>query len=138
MEEVKYLTHIVGHEGFQVDPKKIQAMQDWPKPKTLKSLRGFLGLTDYNRKFVHNYGCIARPLTNLLKKNSCLWTDVAQQAFMALKQAMCSTPILALPDFTNSFVIECDALGTGIDDIFMQEGQTLAFTNQQLSGNHLG
>ena len=95
----------MGHEGLRVDPKKIQEMQDWPQPKTLKSLRGFFGLTGNYRKFVCNYGCIARPLTHLLKKNSLLWTDEAQQAFMALKQGMCSTPILALPDFTKYFVM---------------------------------
>jgi len=57
---------------------------------------------------------------------------------MALKQAMCSTTILALPNFTKYFVIECDASGTGIGVILMQEGRPLAFTSQQLSGKHLG
>jgi hypothetical protein len=71
----------VGKDGVRVDPRKIEAMQDWPHLKTLKILRGFVGLTGYYRKFVKNYGKIAAPLTALLKKNSFTWTPVAAQAF---------------------------------------------------------
>jgi hypothetical protein len=136
--EVEYLGHLVGKDGIRVDPKKIEAMKYWPHPKTLKSLRGFLGLTGHYRKFLKNYGKIAIPLTALLKKNSFTWTLVITQAFQTLKMATCTTPILALPDFIKTFVLECDASGKGIGVVLMQEGRPLAFTSKKLSENNLG
>jgi hypothetical protein len=68
------LGHIVGKECVKVDVKKIEAMQDWPHPKNLKILCGFLGLTGYYHMFVKNYGNIVAPLTALLKNNSFTWT----------------------------------------------------------------
>jgi hypothetical protein len=118
--EVEYLGHLVGKDGVKVDPKKIETMQDCPHPKNLKSLHGFLGLTGYYRKFVKNYGKIAAPLTALLKNNSFTWTLAAAQYFQTLKMAMCTTLVLALPDFTKTFVLECDALGKRIGDFLMQ------------------
>jgi hypothetical protein len=127
------LGHLVGKADVRVDPKKIEAMQDWPHTKTLKSLRGFLGLTGYYHKFVKNYGNIAAPLTALLENNSFTLNPVVDRAFQTLKMAMCTTPVLALPDFTKTFVLECDASRKGIGAILMQEGCPLAFTNKQLS-----
>jgi hypothetical protein len=120
--EVEYLGHLVGKDGVRVDLKKIESMQDWPHPNTLKILHGFLGLTGYYRKFFKNYGKIATPLTTLLKKNSFTWTLATAQAFQTLKTTMCTTPVLALPDFTKTFVLECDASGKGISVVLMQEG----------------
>jgi hypothetical protein len=132
------LGHLVGKDGVRVDLKKIEAMKYWPNPKTLKRLHGFLGLIGYYCKFVKNYGKIAAPLTALLKKNSFTWTTAATQAFQTLKMAMCTTSVLALPDFTKTFVLECDTSWKGIGVVLMQEGRPLSFTNKQLSERNLG
>jgi hypothetical protein len=132
------LGHLFGKSGVSVDPKKIEAMQDFPHPNTLKILCGFMGLTGYYHKFVKNYGNIATPLTALLKNNSFTWTPTAAQGFQTLKMAMCTTQVLALPDFKKTFVLKCDSSKKGIGAFLMQEGRSLAFTNKQLSKRHLG
>jgi hypothetical protein len=136
--KVYYLGHLVGKDGIRVDPKNIEVMQEWPHSKTLKSLHGFLGLTGYYCKFVKNYGKIASPLTDILKKNSFTWTPAAAQAFQSLKTTMCTTPVPALPNFTKTFMLECDASGKGIGIVLMQEGRPLAFNSKQLSERNLG
>ena len=79
---------------------------DWPIPKTLKNLRGFLGLIGYYRKFVQNYGIIVAPLTYLTKKDAFSWTPKVTQAFEQLKEAMCKALVLTTPNFTKTLVVE--------------------------------
>eukprot|EP00253_Pinus_taeda_P003822 PITA_03822 len=101
--------HIVSHEGVKVDPSKIKAIKEWKIPTSIKHLRGFLGLTGYYHKFVKNYGRIATTLTTLLKKDAFSWTPEATKAFEHIKEAMCQALVLATPDFTKTFIVECDA-----------------------------
>lgn len=68
-KEVSFLGFIVSVNGIRMDPEKIQSITEWPTPRTVKDVQAFLGLANYNRKFIKDYSKIATPLTNLTKKD---------------------------------------------------------------------
>lgn len=107
--EVDYLGHIISRSGVRADSTKISSMLDWPVPKTMLALRGFLCFTGYYRKFIKNYVSIATRLTMLLKKNSFVWPVEVEEVFKHWKAIVANPFVLRLPDFSKEFTIECDA-----------------------------
>jgi len=103
--QMEYLGHVITKEGVATDPHKVKAILQWPIPTTIKQLRSLLGLTGYYRKFVQGYGAIYRPLTQLLQKDSFIWTYMATMAFKQLKHMMSQPLVLALPNFDKTFVV---------------------------------
>ncbi|MCI05087.1 transposon Tf2-1 polyprotein, partial [Trifolium medium] len=110
-QQIDYLGHIISGAGVSVDPDKISCIIDWPEPKNVKGVRGFLGLTGYYRKFIKDYGKMAKPLTEMTKKDNFNWGPEASAAFKKLKLVMTTSPVLALPNFSLPFEVECDAAG---------------------------
>lgn len=87
-KSVSYLGHVISSEWVKVDLEKVKSMMDWPRPRNLRELRGFLRLTGYYQKFIRNYAQIAQPLTMQLRKDSFGWSESACDAFEKLKAAM--------------------------------------------------
>ena len=130
VSQISYLGHVVADQGVLVDPTKIQAVLEWSTPTTSKGVRGFLGLAVYYRKFIQNFGGIATPLTQLLSKERFRWNESAELAFKQLKEALTSPPVLCLPDFSQQFVIECDANGVGIGAVLSQNNKPVAYFSE--------
>lgn len=98
-ERVEYLGHYISSQGVSTDPRKVEALKTWPEPKTITQLRRFLGLAGYYMRFIKGYGVIDK-----------------------LKLALTTTPVLALPNFSLTFVVETDACNIGIGVVLMQQG----------------
>jgi hypothetical protein len=116
---VAYLGHVISADGVAMDSSKVQAVLDCLWPRSVRALRGFLGLAGYYRKFIAEYGAIAAPLTALLKKDAFTWSDDAELAFTALKTALASSPVLAFPDFSKLFIVEFDASTHGFGAVLL-------------------
>ena len=134
---VHYLGHVISPDGVAMDASKVAAVQSWPQPRSARGLRGFLGLAGYYRRFVKDYGILAAPLTSLLRKEGFSWSDDAEKAFSALKEALSSAPVLHLPDFSSEFTVDCDALGSGFGAVLHQGAGPIAFFSRPFAARHL-
>lgn len=83
-------------DGVATDPKKMKAVQKWLVLRSIKELRGFLGLACYYKKFIRRFSVINKPLTYMLKKNNFFCHEGTLKAFHILKRALCEASILEL------------------------------------------
>jgi hypothetical protein len=120
-KHVRFLGHIVSEDGISTEPDKINAVKEWPAPKSAKQVRSFLGLCSYYRRFVKGFAAIARPLHKICEKNSKFkWTDECQNAFDELKTFLTSTPILAYPLPDIPFILDTDASDKAVGAVLSQ------------------
>jgi hypothetical protein len=134
---VAYLGHVISEGGVAMDAEKVTAVAAWPQPRSMRGRRGFLGLTGYYRNIIPEFGLTVAPLTRLLRRDAFTWDDDAEAAFEALKGALTSGPVLQMPDFSKSFVLDCDASGVGFGAVLHQTTAPLAYFNKPFAAHHL-
>jgi hypothetical protein len=122
LDSVKFLGHTTSKEGIPVDPSNVQEVMDWKPPKTVHQIRSFLGLEGYYHRFIPDFSRIAKPMTELLKKGiKFVCSEDCEKAFHTLRQHLTIAPVLVQPDNCKPFEVFCDASGTGLDCVLMQE-----------------
>jgi hypothetical protein len=134
-DKLVFLGFVVSKRGIEVDEEKVKAIQEWPTPTTISQVWSFHGLASYYRWFVRDFSSLASPLTEVIKKNVPFkWGKEQEKAFNLIKEKLTNAPLLVLPNFAKAFEIECDASGIGIGAVLMQEGRSVAYFSEKLSG----
>ena len=133
-DQVDYLGFEVSPRGIQASPDKVYGIIEWPKPKSVHDVRGFLGLALYYRQFVRGFSEMARPLTQLTRAGvEWEWSTPQHQAFNRLKLALTTAPVLKLLDFERQFMVTIDASDAAVGAILGQDFgnglQPVAFAN---------
>jgi len=137
-EKVAFLSHILTAEGVAVDPEKVEAVSNWQQPTNVSEIRSFLRLAGYYRRFIEGFSKIARPMTELLKKEKKFsWTESCERSFQELKNRLTTAPVLTLPDIHRDFVFYCHASRQGLSCVLRRESRCICFSPAQASGAEL-
>jgi hypothetical protein len=133
LEEIQFMGHVLSAKGIAVDPSKVQDILEWKSPTTVHQVRSFLGLAGYYRRVIPDFSKIVKPITGLLKNDTKFdWSSKCNEAFEQLKVLMTTAPVLAQPDIEKPFDVYCDASGSGLRCVLMQEGRVIAYASRQL------
>jgi hypothetical protein len=136
LEKIAFLGHILTVEGIEVDPSKVEAVSKWKQPSNVSEVRSFLGMEGYYRRFIKGFSSIARPMTELLKKdNNFVWTPKCEESFQIIKKKLTTAPVLTLKDIHKNFVIFCDASRQGLRCVLMQNEKVIAYASRLLKSH---
>lgn len=120
--EMKYLGYIVTRNGLCMEPEKISGIVNMPRPTTPKAVKRLIGMISWYRRFLKDFSTMIEPLTNLTRKRKkFILSNECKKSFMNVKTALISKPILTCPDYSNPFVLQCDASDVGLGAVLTQE-----------------
>eukprot|EP00171_Calliarthron_tuberculosum_P016938 IDg16938t1 len=137
--EVEFLGIIVDTTGMRVNPEKVKIVIEWPIPKSITEIRSFVGLVSFFRRFIKDFSTLARPLTELTKKNKSIknWNDQCTDSFNKLKRALTSAPVLGHVDWSLPFKGHVDASQISVGGTLTQtvngKEHAIAYFSRKLS-----
>lgn len=138
VKEIEYLGFILKHNGLAMENNKVQAIKGWEQPQNKKELQSFLGLVNYYRRFIKNCSKISKPLTTLTKDVPFIWNNDAETAFLCLKEAVTSEPVLKTFNEDYPIIVTADGSKTAIGAVLEQdhpEGRfPVAYFSRTLNG----
>lgn len=136
LDHVTFLGHVVSGRRVEVDPSKIESVMSWNRPANPTEIRSFLGPAGYYHRFIKGFSQISSPLTKLLRKGvEFVWTATYEKSFQELKNRLTTTPVLALLESGEEYVMYCDASKSGLGCVLMQKGRVIAYASRQLKSH---
>lgn len=119
--EIPYLGYLISPAGIRVNPDRIRPILDYPRPKTVRQVRRFLGMVGFYARFIPGMSQISEPL-NSLKRKGCKfkWEAQQQNAFEVLKDCLCNPPLLHSPNFNEQFTLQTDASDKALGAVLQQ------------------
>lgn len=147
-KEIEFLGYVITSKGLKPNIKKIEAIEKYPEPSTIKELRSFLGMMGYYRRFVKDFAKIAKPLTSLLRGEGCTsnkkikFNEAESNCFRKMKSILSSSDILIYPDYSKPFILTTDASDFAIGAVLSQgeagKDKPIHFASRTLSKSEEG
>ena len=137
--ELLFLGHCISGSTLSPDPKKLEAVKNWPVPTSVSDVRRFLGFTNFFRRFIDRYSDLSRPLEEISGKYAHFdWTDARGKSFISLKEALLSAPVLKLANTSQPFRVSTDASDFAVAGVLLQqddlgEWHPVAYTARRLT-----
>jgi hypothetical protein len=129
------LGFVISTNELKIDPEKVNAIKNWPLPKSVFEVRSFHGLASFYNKFIRNFSGISTPMMDTVKKRhkSFHWIEEAEKSFNLLKKKITEQPILVFPDFSKTFQVKCDASGFVIGAVLSQDDRPITYFSEKLN-----
>ena len=132
-EKIEILGRVISKHGVSMSDEKLETIRKWPLPCTKRQLLSFLGLCNYDARFVSNYAKYTSPLYQMTRQNEKLcWTEYTVDCFNKLKQSFTTDVCLLVPNDTDPFHVQTDASDVAVSGVLLQNGRPVEFFSRKL------